>query len=78
MKDNLARQQAAYVESHGVPMPRAMQAHALTQIFALQSLLFEDNVAKSDARRELYDPDYWHALVPGAARTQTSCASSCC
>jgi hypothetical protein len=55
-----------------------MQAHALTQIFALQSLLFEDNVAKSDARRELYDPDYWHALVPGAARTQTSCASSCC
>ena len=48
-------------------MPRAMQAHALTQMFALQSLLFEDNADESDARRELYDPDYWHALAPGAS-----------
>jgi hypothetical protein len=67
MKDNLARQQAAYVESHGVPMPRAMQAHALTQMFALQSLLFEDSEDESDARRELHDPDYWHALAPGSS-----------
>lgn len=67
MKDNLARQHAAYVELHGTPMPKAMQAHALTQMFALQSLLFEDSVDESDARRELYDPDYWHALAPGAS-----------
>ena len=67
MKDNLARQQAAYVESHGVPMPRSMQAHALTQMFALQSLLFKDSEDESNVRRELHDPDYWHALVPGSS-----------
>jgi hypothetical protein len=67
MKDNLARQQAAYVESHGVNMPRSMQAHALTQMFALQSLLSEDSEDESDARRELQDPDYWHALAPGSS-----------
>ena len=67
MKENLARQQAAYVESHGVPMPRAMQAHALTQMFALQSLLFKDSEDESNTRRELHDPDYWHALVPGSS-----------
>jgi hypothetical protein len=65
MKDNLARQQAAYVESHGVNMPRSMQAHALTQMFALQSLLSEDSKDESGVRRELQDPDYWHALAPG-------------
>ena len=67
MKDNLARQQAAYVESHGVPMPRSMQAHALTQMFALQFILFKDSEDESNARRELHDPDYWHALAPGSS-----------
>jgi hypothetical protein len=67
MKDNLTRQQAAYVKLHGVPMPEAVQAHALSQMFALQSLFFEDHVDESEARREFYDPAWWHALVPGAS-----------
>jgi hypothetical protein len=68
MKDNMARQLAAYAKSHdGAAMPRSMQEHALTQMFALQSLLFEECADESDARRELYDPRYWHALVPGSS-----------
>jgi hypothetical protein len=67
MKENLARQQAAYVELHRVPMPRSMQAHALTQMFALQFILFKDSKDESDAKRELHDPDYWHALAPGSS-----------
>jgi hypothetical protein len=65
MKDNLARQQAAYAKLHnGEPMPHSMVKHAVTQMFALQSLLFEDAIDESDALPKLYDVEYWHTLVP--------------
>ncbi len=78
MKDNLARQQAAYVESHGVPMPRSMQAHALTQMFALQSLLFKDSEDESNARRESFTTRTTGTRsCRGRAPTPTSCAPRC-
>lgn len=65
MKDNLARQQAAYAKLHnGEPMPQSMVKHAVKQMFALQSFLFEDDIVESDALSKLYDVGYWHALVP--------------
>ena len=45
-------------------MPHSMVTHAVTQMFALQSLLFEDAIDESDALPKLYDVEYWHTLVP--------------
>jgi hypothetical protein len=67
MRDNLARQRAAYLKAHGAEMPPAVQAHALATMLALQSLYFEDAPLASEARGELSDAAYWRALVPSAS-----------
>lgn len=63
MKENFARQRAAYLEKHGKPMPADMQAHAITTMLALQSLYFKE--ADSEARPEFACPTFWHTLAPG-------------
>ena len=75
MKENLTRQQAAYVESHGVPMPRSMQAHALTQMFALQFILFPRTRATQGG--SFTTRTTGTRLRRGQAPTPTSCASRC-
>ena len=77
MKDNLARQQAAYAKLHnGEPMPQSMVKHAVKQIFALQSFLFEDDIVESDALSKLYDVEYWHTLVPESSTDSSELRSA--
>lgn len=77
MKDNLARQQAAYAKLHnGEPMPQSMVKHAVKQMFALQSFLFEDDIVESDALSKLYDVEYWHTLVPESSTDSSELRSA--
>lgn len=45
-------------------MPQSMVKHALKQMFALQSFLFDDDIVESDALSKFYNVEYWHTLVP--------------
>ena len=65
MIENLARQQAAYLKSHGVPMTPLQNAHALATMLALQSLYFEDS--ESDARPELSCASFYGSIVPNSS-----------
>ena len=65
MLENLARQQAAYLKSHGVPMTPSQNAHALVTMLALQSLYFEDS--ESEARPELNCPSFYRSIVPNSS-----------
>ena len=64
MIENLARQQAAYLKSHGVPMTPLQNAHALATMLALQSLYFEDS--ESDARPELSCASFYKSIAPNS------------
>ena len=65
MRDNLARQQAAYLKAHGAPMTAAQNAHALSTMLALQSLYFEDS--ETAARPELSSESFYKSIVPNSS-----------
>jgi hypothetical protein len=65
MLDNLARQQAAYLKSHGVPMSPSHSAHALATMLALQSLYFEDS--ESAARPEFNSESFYKSIAPASS-----------
>ena len=65
MRENLARQQAAYLKAHGAPMTPAQNAHALATMLALQSFYFEDS--ETAARPELSSELFYKSIVPNSS-----------
>ena len=65
MLDNLARQQAAYLKMHGVPMPPLLHAHTLATMIVLQSLYFEDSQCES--RPELSCESFYKSIAPNSS-----------
>jgi hypothetical protein len=74
MLENLKRQQAAYLESHGTPMTPSQNAHAIATMLALQSLYFEDSVC--EARPELCSASFYASILPNCSCDAQSLADS--
>ncbi|RQM21590.1 hypothetical protein B5M09_007112 [Aphanomyces astaci] len=69
MTTNLQRQLDAYAAAMGVPMPAEMARHAISQLFVLEKLFFEDPPHPTSV---LHDPTHWTALVGGSSLHVTS------
>lgn len=64
MRDNIARQKAVYLKTHGVEMSPSQNAHTLATMLQLQSFFYEDIPDTAAPVHRFLDPGFWSCVFP--------------